>query len=1442
LLEYIKPAIHLLINFSIVKKGITWLIYAFISLIGVGDVHGQKILYPEYYPPDIRWDNFLIKAGEASQASLCIHMDSKGFLWSGTETALYRYDGTRYVEYGVRTSGNKGFTGFSVNCILEDSEGTIWIGTSEALNKLDQKTGTFSHYFPDPTRSSGISNFIRGIKEDRYGLLWIQTKKHVYSFDRRNEKFTSFITDSLSWYPQNYIFIPEDQCYAEDRTGNKWFVTFRGLYVFDNHYKTFRMVLPEQNNPEIKGIKRIKCVGADKNGTLWIGTDGAGLLRWNDRQNRPEKIDIAPEGVNQGSFNAISSVLVDRNGTIWSFGNSSFSNYNPRDKSMKNYIIIYNRRTLYENPGNEVSFNQVFQHYDGTLWCLNKVAGLMFRFDPETEKLSLYRVPNFVVYQCVMDQTGSFWFACIRNNIFRLVRDKIPYLSIQVNNSSHVAQVHRGAFLEDGQNQVYFLFLTGMHVCRNFDVSSSLIINGFRFPDGDSIAGGGFRDSKGNLWFGNKKGNIAKYDPLTRMLTMLTYEKDPGYTEVVYVPLIREDKTGNIWVATTKGLTRIDPVTGESNRVLDFNNDPMHKDVMFPEDFLIDSQENFWILTSRSIQSIHMPDMKITDHTEFGNGIFSSAMSNIRAEENSKGEVFILNSRYGVYQFDRQHETFVKTSFAREESGTEYFDLLIDRRDRLWIAHNRGITVYDPGNKSARLIKTQRLQFDIQSFQMESGKILILNDNHLYVFEEDIPLNKHIPPVFLTRLLINGTDYNKFFPDDSAVSSLHAINLPYKLNTIGFEFAALNYLNPERNQYRYFMEGYDRDTSLIGQGLTADYKNMPPGRYKFWVTGSNNDGIWNPSGITLDIRIYPPWYRTATAWLSYVAIITLLIWVYIRRREYHLRNEKRRLESEIKAATGELERKNLQLTEIDRIKTHFFTDIAHEIRTPLSLILGPIENISKEGIPDRRMSMLIDLMKRNAQRLMNLVNQLLDISRLDAGKMKITLVEDDIVKCIRMLVYEFLSLADSKLIKYIADLPDKCFKTLFDREKIEKIITNLLSNAFKYTPRKGTVHCIVTIESGEKADSHFLRIRVVDTGSGIGKEHHFRIFERFYRVEGHHETVGYGTGIGLSLVQEFVSLLHGEIKVESTPGKGSDFSVVLPLGKDHLSPEDYVITPCQPPIAENQVFIARHDYPESETVKPVPMTRMRLLIIEDNEDLRTFIKQTLENDYVILESENGRTGLNTAFTMMPDLIVTDIMMPDLDGLELCRVLKNDERTSHIPVIMLTAKATSEDKIAGLKTGADDYIVKPFNMIELSTRISNLLVTRNKLKLKYSKFHLVDYGNKIPESVDDRFMMRVLKTIHSEIADFSFDVGTLNEQIGMSRTHLTRKLKILTGLSPGTLIRNIRLEKAAELLLKKTGNITQIANSVGISNPSNFTKAFRTYFGVSPRNYLKRQIS
>ncbi len=544
------------------------------------------------------------------------------------------------------------------------------------------------------------------------------------------------------------------------------------------------------------------------------------------------------------------------------------------------------------------------------------------------------------------------------------------------------------------------------------------------------------------------------------------------------------------------------------------------------------------MLTNESCISFKVPEMKIINFSDRGDPFYSNGYSAIRIGEDSNKNIWILNEKSGLWQFNAENNTLKKAKIADEDPDSDFYDMLICSDNKILIGHNRGITVYDPASGNCRTIKAPRLQYDLQSFQIKSGEVFFINEDKLLIFFRNLPSNKTAPPVYLTKILVNGTDYNKLTNNGIDISYLNKIRLPYKKNSLKFEFAALNYLIPEDNKYLYYMPGIDKDTVLVAQGIPAEYKSLPKGNYKFWVTGSNNDGVWNSTGRTIDIQILAPWYRSTVSYIIYVIISLFLISAYIRSRTYRLTREKLNLEAQIGVHTAELKAKNLQLAETDRIKTHFFTDISHEIRTPLTLILGSLETISREETESSRLMAMIEIMRRNTQRMMLLINQLLDISRLDAGKMKITLMEDDIVKYLRMLVYEFLSMAESKHITYIADLPEKEFITWFDRDKVEKIISNLLSNAFKYSPENGTVKCIVRIESGnpEKAKP-FVEIRVLDSGPGIGEDHLSRIFDRFYRVEGHTED-GYGAGIGLSLVKEFVTLLHGKTDIVSVKGEG----------------------------------------------------------------------------------------------------------------------------------------------------------------------------------------------------------------------------------------------------------------------------------------------------------------
>ncbi len=1418
---------------GIMKKGAEFAATVVIYLISFLGLSGQKTLIPEMSPPNARFYNFLVKGGEANQASTSLLIDHYGFIWTGTETGLYRFDGARYLEYGMSMTDSTGFYGYGTNYLFEDHEGTIWLGTFGALNRLDQMSGTFRHYVPDPSGTGQNNNIIRMIQEDRQGLLWIRTEKDIFSFDRTTETFRQYAIEPIRTGINSSI---QDLEYflAENRKGDRFFAAGGSLYILMKDRDTLKNVFLLRENPSGEVIQSVNSVISGNDGTIWIGTEGGGLYRWKENAEKPEPIDLKATKKGYGDFNDITAVFEDRKGRIWGFGSYTFSVYDPSDGSTGNYTFTHSKRIPFESKDSEAWISQVFEHSDGTIWFLSKTWGSMYSFEPDKELLSVYRVPNFVIFKCVMDRTESFWFASIRNNMFRLVCGNTPYTYINITNQSEVDPLHKMRIFMDHGNNIWLVSKNLTYYIPGFNINKTVNLFQFKMPGGDSIFRSVACDSKGSLWFGGLFGNVTRYDPENRSEEVHCLYVSEGKTIYDGIPRINEDAEGNMWFAPyQRGVYRYIRSEERFEFVIPYRNLNSKTPDNAMIDYLIDSHGDHWLLTIGGVFTIRMPGMQITEHGELYTDGLNEINRNIRIIEDGRKNIWLLQEVGGIYLFDRESGKFRKHKINDKSPASQYYDMNADSRNRIWTGHNKGITIMEPESGDCRTIPIPKLQYDLHSYFARSGHMLYINDNQLIIFREDVPVNNNIPDIHITGLKINGEDYNKTTNKPVILCNLQEIDLPYRQNSVAIEFASLNFMEPGQNRYRWFMKGMDRDTIEYASGGPADYKRIPPGRYQFWFTGSNNDGIWNPAGLTLGIRIRPPWYRSAVSYFAYVILTAVLIALYIRLRTRLLRNEKKKLEAEIEKHTRDLEMKNRQLAENDLVKTRFFTDISHEIRTPLSLITGPLETLTREETLTERGSKMVEMIRRNSLRLSQLVNQLLDISRLDAGKMKVNLSEGDLLKSLRILVYDYLSYAESKHIRYIADIPEGELVTLFDRDKIEKIVSNLLSNAFKFTPGDGIIQCIISIEQSLPVK---VIIKIKDSGPGIDKNQIEKIFDRFYRIEERHETDTRGTGIGLSLVNEFVKLLHGEIYVNSEPGKGSEFVVTVPVGKDHLSAEEYIISE----IPSSQTLAKQKHEPEKKIEFAAnglnSNAKLSILIIEDNEDLRNFIRESLAGEYRVMVSDNGNTGFNLALTMIPDIIITDIMMPGIDGMMLCKQIKNNILTSHIPVIMLTARASMDDKLEGLNSGADDYLIKPFSILELKTRISNMLVMREKLKEKYSGLHPATGNGKSILSVDDTFILRVLKLINDNISNFDLDVGFLQDKMGMSRVHLTRKLKVLTGTSPGMIIRNVRMETAADLIAQNYGNITEVANRVGISNPSHFTKAFTKRFGVSPRDY------
>jgi signal transduction histidine kinase/DNA-binding response OmpR family regulator len=630
------------------------------------------------------------------------------------------------------------------------------------------------------------------------------------------------------------------------------------------------------------------------------------------------------------------------------------------------------------------------------------------------------------------------------------------------------------------------------------------------------------------------------------------------------------------------------------------------------------------------------------------------------------------------------------------------------------------------------------------------------------------------------------------------------------------------------------LEPYDTNWVEAGVQRTTRYTNLDPEEYTFRVIASNSDGVGNEKGASINLIINKPWWETYLAFLVY--LLLGFGFLYSLRR-YEMSRQRLKYNLQL----GNLETEKLK--EVDQIKSRFFANISHEFRTPLTLIFGPAKDI-KDNVKDENIKKSAGMIQKNAARLYGLVNQLLDLSKLEAGKMKLETREQDIIPLLKGLVLSFTSLAERKKIILKFESKEENIKVFVDKDKIEKIINNILSNAFKFTPEGGEIDVKVLKLKKE------VEIIVKDTGIGIPEERIEKIFDRFYQVDGSSTREGEGTGIGLALTKELVELHKGFIGVESREGEGTTFKIEIPLGKEHLKNEEIVKkeNPKEETMAleKSDIISGIEIAEENSVINKIMDTDLSgenegkplLLIVEDNFDVRNYIISNLEEDYKIHEAADGVEGFTKSVENFPDLIISDVMMPKMDGFELCEKLKTDERTSHIPIILLTAKATSENKIEGYETGADDYIMKPFDAKELLARIKNLINQRKQLRKHFQKEGIFNLENKKIISVDKKFLEKAVKVINENISDTSFGVELFASNLAISRAALHKKLIALIGEPPSELIKRIRLSKAGILLKNKTGNISEIALEVGFNNPAYFSECFKKQFGSTPSQYQR----
>ncbi|MHA4739006.1 hybrid sensor histidine kinase/response regulator transcription factor [Dyadobacter sp. MSC1_007] len=770
-------------------------------------------------------------------------------------------------------------------------------------------------------------------------------------------------------------------------------------------------------------------------------------------------------------------------------------------------------------------------------------------------------------------------------------------------------------------------------------------------------------------------------------------------------------------------------------------------------------------------------------------------------------------------------------------------EIIAGRDGTMWFTlyHNYQSHFFEyRNNRLQRLSMSGRLSDALISKVHDNGDGFMFFGSNKWIVLFDKNLKTGAVKPFKT--LIRRIAINK----DSLISFRDAQSPPeidYGHKGLRFQFALPSYDLSTKNQFQYLLEGFHDQWSAWSGESFVDFTNLPEGHYVFRVRGRD---VYGQAGgeDRLAFTILPPWYRTWWALAFYALLLGGLAVMVVRFRERKLQMEKLVLENTVRERTEKITLQTEELKEMDRMKSRFFANISHEFRTPLTLILAPLEEELNKKPPAEQGKLLI--MKRYANRLLELVNQLLNLSKLEAGKMELQVQKGDLRQFLSILSSSFDSLAQHKGIVFekIMEIPEGVF--WFDPDKLEKVIINLLSNAFKFTPSAGSVKFAAHVK--EQAGQQILHISVIDTGKGIAPEEQKQVFESFYQSRQTVENQDGGTGLGLALAKELVRLHKGNISLQSEPGKGSVFSIQIPVNREAYGAGQVVereLAGYAMPSVET--ISPSLDLPESKQIEPEnndpafqePALRETVLIAEDNVELREYMASLLEDEYIVYKTPDGMEALACARKVLPSLIISDLMMPKMDGLELTASIKSDERTSHIPVILLTAKSGQESRIDGLKTGADDYLTKPFSVEELTVRVRNLIELRKKLAERYRERIRVHVTSSEEMSLDDKFLMKAKEIVEANMEDVLFSVEKMAEEMNLSRTQLLRKLKALTGLAPNDFIRDLRLQKAAEMIRQKADTITQIGYAVGFNDQSYFSKSFKKEFGETPTEYSAR---
>ena len=1427
-----------------------WFLSSFLFLLAIiaqGQLHTFRV------------EHYTAEDGLKSNTAGFILQDHLGYRWFRTEVGVGRYDGYEFTTYEYDPKDPKTpFQKVQLGGLYLDARGNIWVDYSGiGVSYFDQELDRFINFAPDESQANYIGNYdaLSFFSNDE-NTVWIGTDQDLFQYDYRTRSFRRW----------DFGFDLPVKSMLVDNIGNLWLGTGIGLN-YDDGIGLYMLDMRNEKLRKIgRGSHKINDIYQDTKGGIWLATNrGVGKVR----EYSPGITDLGETHyvVRKSEFgniadthrNNVTDIFEDSRGYIWfvtSLGLArAVQDERSNDFSIKSYLSEGK-----PGPIGQIIFSDIVEDDGGNLWSASQHTFGLCKYDPEKddflanlEKEMGGDLRRGRIVSLFRDDQNILWIGTERNGVFKMDLDQKRF-SVLKNDpkdpNSLGADIVYG-IEEDGNGDLWFATSNGVSQ-YNSESRTFQVYNSQNSGMNDDIVVCVLIDGQQRMWLGHTPNQVSRIDLQTWENTPFKYivEGDTTGLFAWSVESIQEDLQGDIWISSHSG--RIYRARGgEMDLRPYFFESQERRNEISVNALMTDSQGSVWVGTTYGLYHLKDSASKLQEFQLYEDGqVFREGVNTIA--ELPSG-LWIGSQSGGLVRADRLSRKITRFNRADGLPGNSVKSILSENDSVLWISTNAGLSRFDISSKSFENYTTAD---GLPSDNFNKNSALELADGTMffgsvkgvcYFHPSQIRGNSHDAQPAITGLQLFhkdvavGDTINGQVVLVSPLTLTDEVILNHRNNILSFTFSSMHFASPANNQYAYKLDNLEDEWNYVDASeRTVSYTSLPDGRYVFRVRASNSDGRWGESEATLKIVILPPWWHTTWFRLILLLLVLTLSYLLYRLRVQNIRGRNKMLEKMVEEKTMDLQEQNLEIQEMsrklhvmDQQKIRFFMNVSHEFRTPLTLIMGPLGNLVNSPNLQRSEQEDMRIVERNAHRLLRLTNQLLDANDLERDTLKLRVGEGDIVQFSREIVAAFEYRAHFMDIDYRFQTGVETYVCWFDGDKIEKILFNLISNAFKFTSKGGQIAVKLQLEENR------VELSVTDTGIGIEAEQLENIFERFYQVDSQDQRRT-GTGIGLNLAKKLAQKHLGNLTVDSVYGEGTTFSLSVPVGFHDFSTEERVdlqVDAGERAETIQKLFVANAEGVDVSHARS--SSSFVVLIVEDSVDMRSYLKGALKSDYSILEAKDGEEGLKLSQEMVPDLIISDVMMPKLDGMELCYRIKSSDYLSHIPIILLTAKVGEENQMDGYQVGADDYLTKPFDVNLLRVRVSNLINNRLSLRSHFEKS-----SDLLPETIDDRsdkvFMEKVIRVIEQHLSDPSLNYQHFVDELGIGKTKLYDRINKLAGQSINLFIRTIRLKKAAALIEERQLTFSEISYKVGFSDPSYFSKCFRQQFNLSPKEYQERR--